>query len=100
MATYFELHDLMSSSTVGDLRRRLRVAIVIKANAVAEAASPPAAAKEWARNALRDPQQFEDMVLRYVLADNAAATVSQITGASDAQVQTAVNAAVDSLLGA
>lgn len=100
MATYFELHDLMSSSSILDLRRRLRVAIVIKCNAVAKAASPTAAAKEWARSALRDPQQYEDMVLRYVLADNAAATTAQITAASDAQVQTAVNAAVDALLGA
>lgn len=99
MATYTELHDLMSSPSAGALRQKLLVALLIKANAIAESASPTAAAKEWARSALRDPQQYSDTILRYVIADNAAATTTQITGASDAQVQAAVNTAVDTLLG-
>jgi hypothetical protein len=99
MATYLELHDLVSSPTIGDLRKRLRVAMTIKANAVAAASSPTSQAREWARAALRDPQQFEEAVLRYVVAANASATVSGIASASDAQVQTAVNTAVDTLFG-
>ncbi len=99
MATYIELHDLTSSSTLVDLRKRLRVAMLIKANAIASSSSPTSNAKEWARSALRDPQQYEDMVLRYVLAANASATTTQIASATDATVQTAVNGAVDTLLG-
>lgn len=100
MATYFELNDLMSSGSIVDLRRRLNVAIVIKANAIAKAASPSATAKEWAKTALDNPQRYADTILRYVVADNASLTTAQISGAFDAQVQTAVNAAVDTLLGA
>lgn len=99
MATYLELFDLTSSSTITDLRKKILVAVLIKANAIAESASPSAAAKEWSRAALRDPQSFEQTVLNYVIADNSGASTSAISGASDAQVQTAVNAAVDTLLG-
>ncbi len=100
MATYFELFDLASSGTISDLRKRIIVGITIKAQAIAESASPTAAAKEWAKNALANPQAYDKTVLNYILADYAGAAVSAITGATDAQVQTAVNAAVDTLLGA
>lgn len=100
MATYLELFDIVSSPTIVDLRKRLRVSIIIKANAIAKASSPSDAAKAFARAALADPQSYEDMVLRYVVADNSAATTAQIAAATDAQVQTAVNAAIDTLLGA
>ncbi len=100
MATYLELHDLASSPTLSDLRKRIRVAIIIKANAVAESANPTAPAKEWSKAALGNPQFYEQTVLNYILADNAAATTTAITNANDTQVQTAVDAAVNTLLGA
>lgn len=99
MATYLELFDIVSSPTIVDLRKKLRVAIIMKANAIAKSASPTLAAKEFARAALRDPQAYEDVVLRYVVADNSGATTAQIAAASDSAVQTAVNAAIDTLLG-
>lgn len=100
MANYFELFDLASSGTISDLRKRIIVAITIKAQAIAESASPTATAKEWAKQALSNPQAYDKIVLNYILADYATANVSAITGATDSQVQTAVNAAVDTLLGA
>jgi len=100
MATYVELHDLASSGTLSDLRKKLRVAITIKANAIAESATPTAAAKAWALQALGNPQSFEQTVLNYVLADNATATTTAIANATDTMVQTAVDAAVNTLLGA
>jgi hypothetical protein len=99
MATYQELFSLASSSTIGALRQRIIVAISIKAQAIAELPTPTAEQKAWARQALGNPQSFEQTILHYVLADNAAATVAQIEGATDVQVQTAVNTAVDNLLG-
>lgn len=100
MATYLELFDLSSSPTIGDLRKRIRVAITVKAQAIAVSASPTAAAKAWANAAFVNPQGYEGVVLNYVLAANKAATTAQISAADDATVQTAVNAAVDTLLGA
>ena len=99
MATYLELHDLASSPTLSDLRKRLRVAIIIKANAVAESAAPTAPGRDWSKQALANPQAFEQTVLNYILADNAGFATSAISGATDAQVQTAVDAAVNTLLG-
>lgn len=99
MATYADLHDLASSGTIATLRKQIRVAITIKANTIAKSASPTTPAKEWSKQALANPQSYEQVVLNYVLADNASATTAQIAAATDTQVQTAVNAAVDTLLG-
>jgi hypothetical protein len=74
------------------------VAISIKANALAKA-TPTVAQKEWAKDALADPDRYGALLLNYVLADNSAAAVGAITGASDGQVQAAVDAAVNTLLG-
>lgn len=100
MATYLELFDLSSSSAITDLRKKIRVAIAIKAQLIAASASPTATAKAWANAAFQNPQGYEGVVLNYILAANKAATTAQISGADDATVQTAVNAAVDTLLGA
>ena len=99
MATYTELHALRGSDTLTGLREKINVAIAIKANLIAKSASPTAAAKAWALQALGSPETYQPTVLNYILADYNTATTGQISGATDAQVQTAVNAAVDTLLG-
>lgn len=99
MATYTELHALRGSSTTAPLRQKITVAIAIKANAIAKSASPSAAAVAWAKQALATPDQFQELVLNYILADYNTQTTAVITGATDAQVQTAVDAAVNTLLG-
>jgi len=100
MATYAELLDLASSSSIVGLRKRIVMAVLVKANIVAKAATPTAAARAWAQQALQNPQQYEQNMLNYILAEYNTQTTSAITNATDAQVQTAVNAAVDTLLGA
>lgn len=98
MATYIELQTLRGGSNVDGLSQKIAIAICIKANLLAKA-TPTAAQREWARAALASPENYIGVVLNYILADYNTATVGAITGASDAQVQTAVNAAVDTLLG-
>jgi len=44
MATYAELLDLASSSSIVGLRKRIVMAVLVKANIVAKAATPTAAA--------------------------------------------------------
>lgn len=98
MATYTELHTLRGATGADVLQQKIAVAICIKANALAKA-TPTQAQKDWAKSALANPDSYGGLILNYILADYNTATVSAITGASDAQVQTAVNAAVDTLLG-
>lgn len=97
MATYIELHTLRGSESIAALRQKISVAIAIKANALAKA-TPNATQKVWAKSALATPEEFQDIVLNYILAEYNASAASAITGATDAQVQTAVNAAVTTLL--
>jgi|WetSurMetagenome_2_1015567.scaffolds.fasta_scaffold173659_4 hypothetical protein len=99
MASYTELYALNGTVAAEPLRQKVLVALCVKANALAKA-SPTAAQKAFAVGALRDPASYLSQVFNYILADYGALTTAAITGATDAQVQTAVNAAVDTLLGA
>jgi len=100
MATYQELHALRGAASTDPLKQKIAVAIAVKANAIAKSANPTAQQKTWALTALADPNKDVGTVLNYILAEYNAQTVNVITGASDANVQAAVNAAVDTLLGA
>lgn len=100
MATYIELLDVMVSPALGNLRQTLQMAILVKADAVAKSSSPSQSAKDWAKSALSNPQQYNDVVLRYIVANDVSATPDQIAQLTDAQVQALVDALVDTLLGA
>lgn len=95
MATYAELLQAQSDNT---LNLKIRVACIIAAEAVRTANPGPsnqAARLAWAKRVFEDPRKEGERMIWAVLAQNASATLAQITGASDATVQTAVNAAVD-----
>lgn len=104
MATYIEIRNLNNDSV---LRNRTSAAVIIGAQGCMEdpAAFPTATADtvlqgdrlDWAARAFNDPNSEARKVLMSVLAANATATVAQITGATDAQLQTNVNAAIDLL---
>jgi len=96
MATYIALFDAIG--TVATLDKQILVATTIKANLLAKA-TPNAAQKAFAIAALKDPVSYLPTIRNYIFADYNTAAISAITGATDAQVQTAVNAAVDTLLG-
>ncbi len=95
MATYLELFDLQSSS---DLRNKVAVACVKKAQALLDLSTPTIQQLRWADKALGGPDGLAIQVLRYVLAVNSASSVNQITQATDATIQTNVSAAADKLL--
>lgn len=97
MATYSELLQASESEA---LRNKVRVACVIAAEAIrTEPANTPNRANrlKWARSVLTTPDGDVRAMLWAVLAQNASLSLAAIVGASDAQVQTAVNAAVDVL---
>lgn len=99
MATYLELNGLRTGTGVDDLVKKIAVAICVKANAIAKEATPPAEKRAWARQALANPADQVWIILNYIVAEYSAVDLTAIIGATDAQVQDAVNAAVDTLLG-
>ena len=95
MATYAELLTASEDST---LNNKMRVAVIIAANTIAQEAGATtnhANRMLWAKAAFKDPASAARSLLWSVLAQNAGATFAQIVGASDATVQTAVNSAID-----
>lgn len=95
MATYLELYALRSNS---ELQDKVAVAAVKKAQSLIDAASPTAAQVAWAKEAIESPRDKALALLNYVLAANSTLSVAQIQGATDAAIQTNVNAAVDSII--
>lgn len=95
MATYAEL---IIASQNGTLTDKIKVACFIAAEVVrneAPATTNHANRLTWAKQVFSNPDNEAKRMVWAVLAQNQAATLPQITGASDAAVQTAVNAAID-----
>lgn len=95
MATYDEL---LLASEDANLNKRIRVACIVAAEVVrTELSSVTNHANRltWAKAVFADPGAEAKRMLWAVLAQNRALTLAQLTGASDAAIQTAVNAAVD-----
>ncbi len=96
MASYIELRGLFTDDV---LVNRTAVAVVIAVNTILEG-TPTANDKAYANTVLSDPQGEATKVLMTVLAANKAADVSVIQAASDATLQTKVDAIVPHLIDA
>lgn len=99
MATYAEL---LTAAENEPLRQKIRVACWVAADVVrAEVDTTPNHANRmlWAREVFKNPDLVAAQMVTAVLAQNRAATLAQITGASDSAVQTAVNDAINLLAG-
>jgi len=104
MATYIELRNLINDSL---LRNKTAAAVIIAAQGVLDdAANFPTPTADtvlqqdrlaWAARAFNNVEGEARKVLMSVLAANKDITVAQITGATDAQLQTNANAVVDLL---
>ena len=98
MATYAELLNI--ATTDEPFRRKVKVAAIVACDVIraeSDQAANHAARVNWARQTLQNPDQAASQMVLAVLAQNRAFTVAQISGADDATVQTAVNAAVNLL---
>jgi len=95
MAAYTDLYGLFNNS---ELRNKMRVAVVVAAETIrGEDAGTDNHANRlvWAKNAFQNPESAADAMLKALLAANKDLEVAQITGASDAAIQTKVDAAVN-----
>lgn len=98
MATYAELLTIARTDIGASLRDKIQVAVIVACDIIRlEAPATPNHANRliWTQNALQNPAHEAERLLWAVLAQNRAFTLAQITGANDAAVQTAVNAAID-----
>lgn len=95
MATYTELFDLKSES---ELRNKIAVAVMIKAQAYINGATPTTDELSWSSRVLVETISEADKLLLYLLGVNNAQDTSTITGASDLVIQNQVDTAVDALV--
>lgn len=96
MATYDELNAFMSADA--GFKTRVRVACIVAAHTIAgEAAGTTNHTNrlKWAASVMANPDAESTRMMWFVLAANKSSTIGQIQGATDAQIQTAVNNAVD-----
>ncbi len=95
MATYAEM---LTASQNDILRQKVLVACVVAAEKVrteGTGVTNHTARLAWAKAAYANPEQAAKGMAMAVIVQNATATLAQITGATDALVQAAVDAAVD-----
>ena len=94
MATLMEERALFGCD---DLRGKVEAAIVNKAYAILQEATPGAVRKAWAVGVFTPAsvRSEAERFLLYLLAANAAFTPAQITGATDATLSTKISDVVD-----
>lgn len=98
MATLTELNSLVGTPPP-TLQAQIVGALLIAAQGIVANGSATAPQRVWAARCLQDPTQFRAQALNAVYASNNTATVAVISSATDAQVQTAVNAVLPILTG-
>mgnify|MGYP007073271500 FL=1 len=96
MADYDELYGIIQDST---LRNKVAVAVAIKAQVYIDGGTPTSDELTWASRAIKNTRSVAAEIMPYVIAANKDSSVAQITGATDAAIQTNVDAAVDALVG-
>jgi len=95
MATYVDLRHLFSDAA---LANRIEVACIVAAETIrgeSDQTANHANRLLWAQRAFNAPKDAANKMVMAVLAANKSATVAQITGATDATLQAAVDAAVN-----
>ena len=99
MATYDELLTI-ATTTGSQLAARMQVAVVIAAIKITNEATTVdnhANRLKWAKTVFQSSANVARDVLWYVIGNNASATATAIANASDALIQTNVDAAVNAL---
>jgi len=96
MATYAELRQLFNDN---DLRNKIEVACIVAAETIRvedpEATTNHANRLIWAKAVFTSPHAASEQMQMALLASNKDAVVGTITGVSDADLQTLVDAAVN-----
>ena len=110
MATYGELHDILTDNVAGAqaLRQEVGIACLVAATTIIggnDTASPPWSQEagahdkriKWVKLLLTQYDDTNRQVFALVIADNATAPQSGILTATDAVIQSSVNKVIDAL---
>ncbi len=92
MAELIELYQLKSNS---ELRNRIEMAVLIEAEAIRVEENPTPARTAWSRSVFADPRSEANRMFRALIAAHADLTIDEIENVGDAQIKTAVAAAVN-----
>ena len=95
MATYAELAAIHQDAAWSAFSEKVRVAVFVRADAIRLDGAATAARKAWAIRATCEPAKVMEEIRAMIVAANKSATVTQILTASDAAIQTAVDAAAN-----
>jgi len=98
MASYLEIRTLVGSNA--DLRNRTTVAVMVSVNQLIREPAPTAADRAFAQVVINNPDAYGRKVLNLVLAEFNELSVAVIENATDATLQTAVDAVIPSLVNA
>ncbi len=98
MANLEELAGLINGNVDNEgLRSKVLAAAQIKANLIIAELSPSAPRLAWAQGTLQNPNSATDELYHFAIAANNTATIGNITGAIDSDIQDNVNTAVEKL---
>jgi hypothetical protein len=95
MATYLEIIELLEDREIAN---RVQIAALVAADTIRAESSGTANHDnrlKWARDVIDNPAKDNKRMVKAVIIQNRALTVAQIKGASDANLQTAVDAVVN-----
>lgn len=95
MPTLAEIPTILENSV---MQNKVTAALVVKCAIIIDNGSATTTQKEWAQETLASPGQMATIVWRYMIGTNDTATITEITTATDATIQTEVNSAVDALV--
>jgi hypothetical protein len=96
MATYAELHQALGNAT---FRERVAIAVLdIAEDFITDHVVSTADQLRWANRLIRRPPDLLDTITNQLVAQNAALTLAQITGATDEQIKTGVLTAIAALI--
>jgi hypothetical protein len=97
MANLNDLYDAFQNNTFENVRRKIQVALLIKAQSTLVDGNAPVERKAWARAALTNVESQSYLILNYLIALNNGQTVNGLSNDTDNTVKTNVNAAIDAL---
>ncbi len=95
MATYEELFDLRRNQSLLD---KITTAVIVATDTIRTEAGGTANHANrliWSRETAKSPRAMAEVFMSMVLAANKGATVGNISGASDASIQTNVDDVID-----
>lgn len=96
MATLNDLYDALQNQTFEQLRRKIEVAVLIKAQAVLAAAdTEPEERVVWAKRAIDNMGNESRVVLNYLIGLNNSQTVNNLANDTDNTIKTSVNTAIN-----